>query len=154
MKNIEEVTKGMCRKYMSDPMTIILCVLPANADMTTSDGLQMAQQLDPQGARTIGVLTKIDIMDHGTNAKNMLEGKDVPLLHGYVGVKNRSKQDIIDQISVDEAKEKERAFFTSHKIYVGMDQSLLGISNLVDKCTRILFFHIKRSLPMIIKDIR
>lgn len=135
-------------------MTIILCVLPANADMTTSDGLQMAQQLDPQGARTIGVLTKIDIMDHGTNAKNMLEGKDVPLLHGYVGVKNRSKQDIVDQISVDEAKEKERAFFTSHKIYVGMDQSLLGISNLVDKCTRILFFHIKRSLPMIIKDIR
>lgn len=43
VSNIEEVTKGMCSKYCGDPMTIILCVLPANADMTTSDGLQMAR---------------------------------------------------------------------------------------------------------------
>ena len=60
-------------------------------------------------------------MDRGTDAKAMLEGKDVPLLHGYVGIKNRSKQDIIDEISVDEAKEKEKAYFSSHKVYVGMD---------------------------------
>ena len=60
-------------------------------------------------------------MDHGTNAKNMLEGKDVPLLHGFVGIKNRSKQDIIDQISVEDAITKEKAYFASHKVYVGMD---------------------------------
>ena len=108
VKNIEEVTKGMCRKYCGDPMSIILCVLPANADMTTSDGLQMAQQLDPTGVRTIGVITKIDIMDRGTDAKGMLEGQQVPLLHGYVGIKNRSQQDIKDRLSVEEAIEKER----------------------------------------------
>lgn len=51
----------------------------------------MARELDPQGIRTIGAITKIDIMDRGTDAKGMLEGKDVPLLHGYVGIKNRSK---------------------------------------------------------------
>ena len=154
VQNIEEVTKGMCRKYCGDPMTIILCVLPANADLSTSDGLQMAQQLDPTGARTIGVITKIDIMDQGTNAKNMLENKEIPLLHGYVGVKNRSKQDIIDQLSVDEAHEKERKYFATNKTYVSMDQSLLGIGNLTAKLTKIMFFHIKKNLPMIIKDIR
>lgn len=53
----------MAHRYVSDPRTIILCVIPANADMTTSDGLQMALQLDPKGLRTIGVITKIDIMD-------------------------------------------------------------------------------------------
>ena len=38
-ENIEQVTKAMCHRYVSDSRTIILCVLPANADMTTSDGL-------------------------------------------------------------------------------------------------------------------
>jgi len=50
----------------------------------------MARKLDPDGKRTIGVITKIDIMDRGTNAKNMIMGKDVHLRLGYVGVKNRS----------------------------------------------------------------
>lgn len=51
----------------------------------------MARELDPKGLRTIGVITKIDIMDKGTDARNMLMGKDVPLRLGYVGVKNRSQ---------------------------------------------------------------
>ena len=67
----------MATRYVSDSRTIILCVLPANADMTTSDGLQMAREMDPKGIRTIGVITKIDIMDKGTSAKRMIEGKDV-----------------------------------------------------------------------------
>lgn len=50
----------------------------------------MARQLDPQGLRTIGVITKIDIMDKGTDAKRLLHGDDVALRLGYVGVKNRS----------------------------------------------------------------
>jgi GTP-binding protein EngB required for normal cell division len=70
--NIEQITKGMCKRYMQDSRTIILCVVPANADMTTSDGLQMARELDPKGIRTVGVITKIDIMDRGVNAKRML----------------------------------------------------------------------------------
>ena len=77
-------------RYVGDSRTIILCVLPANADMTTSDGLQMARQLDPKGIRTIGVITKIDIMDRGTNAKRMIMNLEVPLRLGYVGVKNRA----------------------------------------------------------------
>jgi len=80
----------MAHRYTSDPRTIILCVIPANADMTTSDGLQMARDLDPKGLRTIGVITKVDIMDRGVNAKRMLTGQDVPLRLGYVGVKNRA----------------------------------------------------------------
>jgi len=80
----------MAHRYVSDARTIILCVVPANADMTTSDGLQMARQLDPKGIRTIGVITKIDIMDRGTNAKRMIMNQEVTLRLGYVGVKNRA----------------------------------------------------------------
>ena len=50
----------------------------------------MARELDPKGLRTIGVITKVDIMDKGTNAKRMIMGQDVALRLGYVGVKNRS----------------------------------------------------------------
>jgi len=89
--NIEQITRAMAHRYVSDSRTIILCVLPANADMTTSDGLQMARELDPKGIRTIGVVTKIDIMDKGTNAKRMIEGKDVALRLGFIGIKNRSQ---------------------------------------------------------------
>ena len=89
--NIEQITRAMAHRYVSDSRTIILCVLPANADMTTSDGLQMARELDPKGIRTIGVITKIDIMDKGTNAKRMIEGKDVQLRLGFIGIKNRSQ---------------------------------------------------------------
>jgi len=41
--NIEKITRAMAHRYVSDARTIILCVVPANADMTTSDGLQMAR---------------------------------------------------------------------------------------------------------------
>ena len=67
-----------------------MCVLPANADMTTSDGLQMARTLDPKGIRTIGVITKVDIMDRGTNAKRMIMNQEVQLRLGYVALKNRA----------------------------------------------------------------
>jgi vacuolar protein sorting-associated protein 1 len=107
----------MANRYVSDPRTIILCVIPANQDMTTSDGLQMARELDPNGLRTIGVITKIDIMDKGTNARNMLSGKDVPLRLGYVGVKNRSQQDINDNMSVRDAIEREKLYFATHQVY-------------------------------------
>lgn len=50
----------------------------------------MARQVDPEGIRTLGVMTKIDIMDKGTNAKNILLGKEIPLNLGYVGVVNRT----------------------------------------------------------------
>ena len=144
----------MAHRYVSDSRTIILCVLPANADMTTSDGLQMARELDPKGIRTIGVVTKIDIMDKGTNAKRMIEGKDVNLRLGFIGIKNRSQQDIIDRISVDVAIEREQLYFSTHPVYSSMPQGLLGIGNLTGKLTKILFTHIKHSLPEISKEIK
>ena len=144
----------MANRYVSDPRTIILCVIPANQDMTTSDGLQMARELDPRGIRTVGVITKIDIMDRGTNAKRMLTGQDVPLRLGYVGIKNRSQQDILDNMSVREAIEKEKMYFSTHPLYSTMPPGLLGTDLLTTKLTKVLYTHIKHNLPEITKEIR
>lgn len=122
--------------------------------MTTSDGLQMAKQLDPRGIRTVGVITKIDIMDRGTNAKKMLSGADVPLRLGYVGVKNRSQQDINDNMSVRDAVEREKLYFSTHPVYSTIDSKLLGTDTLTSKLTKVLFTHIKHNLPEITKEIK
>jgi len=71
-ENIEQITRGMAERYVCDSRTIILCVVAANADMATQEGLRMARRIDPKGIRTVGVITKIDIMDRGTNAKRMI----------------------------------------------------------------------------------
>ena len=59
----------MCLRYCRDFRTIILCVIPSNIDLTTSEALQIAMKEDDKMVRTIGVLTKIDIMDKGTNCR-------------------------------------------------------------------------------------
>lgn len=153
-ENIEQITRAMCSRYCSDSRTIILCVVPANMDIATSDGLQMAKQLDPKGIRTIGVVTKVDIMDRGTNAKRMIMGQDVPLRLGFVGVKNRAQEDINNRITMAEAQAKEDLFFAQHPVYSSMPPGFLGCSILTNKLTKILFTHIKHNLPDIIREIR
>ena len=67
-----------------------MAVTAANSDLANSDALKLARRVDPLGERTIGVITKIDIMDEGTNALDLLAGKIYPLKLGYVGVVCRS----------------------------------------------------------------
>lgn len=52
-------------------------MIAANADMSTSDGLKLAMEADKEGKRTIGVITKIDIMDRGTDARKMLMNQEI-----------------------------------------------------------------------------
>lgn len=104
----------MAKRYCSDPKTIILCVIPANQDLSTSDGLKLAREWDPKGERTIGVITKIDIMDKGTSAKKMLMNDEIFLKLGYIGIVNRAQQDIKNKVPVEVALKNEVKFFNSH----------------------------------------
>jgi replication fork clamp-binding protein CrfC len=100
-EDIYRVTTEMIRKYMVDPTSIILCVIPANQDITNDEVLHMAMKIDVLGERTIGCITKIDIMDRGTDARSLLLNKgEVPLKLGYIGIKNRSQGDIMENKSV------------------------------------------------------
>ena len=152
-KNIEQITKDMARRYAEDPLTIILCVIAANSDIATSDGLMLAKEIDTSGSRTIGVLTKLDIMDAGTDARKVLLNEEIPLKLGYVGVKNRSKQDLINKLSMAETSRKEREFFKSHPSYKNLPSGLLGTDVLINKLTKIYFRIIRENLPRIIKAI-
>jgi len=78
--------------YISRPNAIILAVCAANADLSTADALCAAQKVDPHGDRTVGVLTKVDIVDSGTenNVLAILNNEDYKLKLGWIAVQNRS----------------------------------------------------------------
>lgn len=134
--------------YIEQPNALILALSPANQDLANSDALKLAKEVDPEGERTIGVLTKIDLMDEGTNALELLNGTIYPLKLGYYGVKCRSQKNIMDRMSIAEAIENEKKFFTNHLIY-GEFAANMGIPFLSKSMNTILIHHIKKSIPLL-----
>ncbi|KAK4784250.1 hypothetical protein SAY86_018618 [Trapa natans] len=144
--DIEARIRTMIMSYIKVPSCLILAVSPANADLANSDALQMAGMADPDGHRTIGIITKLDIMDRGTDARNLLLGKVIPLRLGYVGVVNRSQEDIMFNRSIKDALEAEEKFFRSRPVYNGLADRC-GVPQLAKKLNQILVQHIKAVLP-------
>ncbi|KAK9098036.1 hypothetical protein Syun_025081 [Stephania yunnanensis] len=151
--DIEKRIRTMIVSYINHKACIILAVTPANADLATSDALQMARNADPSGSRTIGVITKLDIMDRGTDARNFLLGKVVPLRLGYVGVINRSQEDINRNKCVTEALAYEQNFFCNHPVYQRLHDRC-GIPQLAKKLNLVLEQHIRALLPELKADIK
>jgi len=145
-QDIEIQIRRMIKRYIDRPNCIILAISAANTDISNSDALQLAREVDPQGNRTLGVLTKLDIMDHGTDALDILLGKTIPLKLGYIGVVNRSQQDIISKKSIREAISSESEFFANHPLYRSIS-SKCGISYLIETLNKILIKHIRECLP-------
>uniref|UniRef100_A0A914WNB9 dynamin GTPase n=1 Tax=Plectus sambesii TaxID=2011161 RepID=A0A914WNB9_9BILA len=143
--DIELQVRNMILTYIERPTCLILAVCPANADLATSDALQLAQRVDADGLRTIGVLTKIDLMDGGTNARDILENRLIPLTYGYVGIVNRSQRDIDGKKNVQSALEAELNFFRNHDSYKDLDR--VGTPCLIARLNEQLTLHIAEVLP-------
>ncbi|KAK1402077.1 Dynamin-related protein 3A [Heracleum sosnowskyi] len=144
--NIEAQIRTMITTYINRPSCLILAVTPANADLANSDALQIARSADPDGSRTIGVITKLDIMDRGTDARNFLLGKVIPLKLGYVGVVNRSQEDIMLKRTIKDALVAEEKFFRSRPVYNELADRC-GVPQLAKQLNQILVKHIKMLLP-------
>ncbi|PHU17862.1 Dynamin-related protein 5A, partial [Capsicum chinense] len=115
--SIVQDIENMVRSYIEKPNCIILAISPANQDLATSDAIKISREVDPKGERTFGVLTKIDLMDKGTNAVDMLEGKSYKLQFPWIGVVNRSQADINKNVDMIAARRREREYFSSTPEY-------------------------------------
>ena len=144
--DIEQQIKDMLMQFITKETCLILAVTPANVDLATSDALNLAKQVDPDGLRTIGVLTKLDLMDEGTDARDVLENKLLPFRRGYVGVVNRSQKDIEGRKDIKLAVESERKFFLSHPSYRHMADRM-GTPYLQKVLNQQLTNHIRETLP-------
>jgi dynamin 1-like protein len=147
-ENIEEQIHEMLLHHISNPNAIILAVTAANADIANSDALQLAKAADPYGNRTIGVLTKLDLMDPGTDASEVLNNQLIPLKRGYIGVVNRGQKDINADLSIREGLGKEEEFFRTHPIYSQRSlRTKCGTATLAKALNTILMHHIRECLP-------
>ncbi|KAL8736525.1 MAG: hypothetical protein Q9181_002419 [Wetmoreana brouardii] len=144
--DIEKQTRNLISEYIAKPNSIILAVSPANVDIVNSEALKLARQVDPMGRRTIGVLTKIDLMDHGTNALDILSGRVYPLKLGFIGVVNRSQQDIQGNKPLADALKTEAEFFRHNPAYRNM-ANRCGTQYLAKTLNTTLMSHIRDRLP-------
>lgn len=145
-RDIERQIREMVLKQVSKPNAIMLAVTAANTDLANSDGLKLAREVDPEGQRTIGVLTKVDLMDEGTDVVDILAGRIIPLRLGYVPVVNRGQRDIENKRAISSALEAEKNFFENHRAYRNK-ASYCGTPYLARKLNLILMMHIKQTLP-------
>ncbi|KAL0954066.1 hypothetical protein HGRIS_005217 [Hohenbuehelia grisea] len=144
--DIERQIRNLVLDYISKPNCVILSVSPANVDLANSESLKLARSVDPQGRRTIGVLTKLDLMDAGTNALDVLTGRVYPLKLGFIGIVNRSQQDINSEKSMDDARDSEAEFFKNHSAYRNIAHKN-GTKYLAKTLNQVLMNHIRDKLP-------
>ncbi|XP_028787296.1 dynamin-related protein 1E isoform X2 [Neltuma alba] len=145
---IVEDIEMMVRSYVEKPNCIILAISPANQDIATSDAIKLSREVDPTGERTFGVLTKLDLMDKGTNALEVLEGRSYRLQHPWVGIVNRSQADINKNVDMIAARRKEREYFATSPDY-GHLASKMGSEYLAKLLSQQLESAIRARIPSI-----
>ena len=140
--------EDMARAFVAPPNVVIVAVSPANADIATSDGVRIAREVDPGFRRTIGVLTKLDLMDAGTDARDVLEQRALRLRLGWCAVVNRSQADIANRVSMRDAREREAAFFrTNAALYSHVNT---GTDTLTRMLASVLGAAVRRQIPRIV----
>ncbi|OWK52511.1 Interferon-induced GTP-binding protein Mx [Lonchura striata] len=156
-KDIGDQIKSLLKRIIGCKETINLVVVPCNVDIATTEALKMAQEVDPTGQRTIGILTKPDLVDRGTEEAivKILRNRVIPLKKGYMIVKCRGQQDIHNKLTLAAAIQQERIFFENHKHFRAiMEEGKATIPCLAEKLTDELVKHIIKTLPALESQIR
>ncbi|KAH7516274.1 hypothetical protein FEM48_Zijuj10G0117800 [Ziziphus jujuba var. spinosa] len=148
-ESIVEDIENMVRSYVEKPNCIILAISPANQDIATSDAIKLGREVDPSGERTFGVLTKLDLMDRGTNAVDVLEGRSYRLQHPWVGIVNRSQADINKNVDMMAARRKEKEYFETSPEY-GHLAHKMGSEYLAKLLSQHLETVIRQRIPSIV----
>lgn len=143
-EDIEIQIRELVIRYISNPNSIILAVTAANTDFATSEAIKLAREVDPEGKRTLAVLTKLDIMDPGTDALDVLSGKLIMIRLGIIGVVNRTQKDIVNRKSIHKAIEDEARFLQSRYPSIA-DKN--GQPYLSKRLSQLLMRHIRECLP-------
>ncbi|XP_072513965.1 interferon-induced GTP-binding protein Mx3-like [Salminus brasiliensis] len=156
-EDIGDQIKSLIRTYIEKDQTINLVVVPCNVDIATTEALKMAQEVDPEGKRTLAILTKPDLIDKGTekNVLDIVKNQVIPLSKGYIIVKCRGQKQIDEKISLEEATRVERDFFKRHEYFKCLlNEEKATVQCLATKLTQDLVDHIKKSLPLLSEQIK
>ncbi|XP_016386862.1 interferon-induced GTP-binding protein Mx-like [Sinocyclocheilus rhinocerous] len=155
-KDIDKQIKDLIEKFIQRQETISLVVVPANIDIATTEALQMASKVDSTGERTLGILTKPDLVDKcmEETVVRTVNNEVIPLKKGYMIVKCRGQNEINDKLDLARALEKERHFFDEHAHFRSfLEEGKATIPFLAERLTNELFEHIIKTLPELQKQL-
>ncbi|ETO60171.1 hypothetical protein F444_21594 [Phytophthora nicotianae P1976] len=147
--------RQMVDRYMKQERTVLIAVVPANVDMHNTEILQAAQEADPNGTRTIAVVTKMDLVDTGAElaVHELLLNKKKKMRLGYHAVKCRNQRELSKGTSIEKGLANEIAFFGQHEYWNRLPTHLWGVPKLAERLVAILQDNIRRSLPKVIAEI-
>ncbi|KAM6930113.1 interferon-induced GTP-binding protein Mx-like [Lycodopsis pacificus] len=154
-ENIGDQIKRLIQKFITKQETIILVVVPSNVDIV--EALKMAQEVDPDGDRTLGILTKPDLVEEGTEESvvEIVRNEVIHLKKGYMIVKCRGQKEITERVSLTEAIKREKAFFSDHVHFKTLyNDGHATVPKLAEKLTLELAQHIQRCLPQLEEQIK
>ena len=146
--NIDSVVKKIVLDFISNPNAIILALSPANIDIANSDSLKIAREVDPYLTRTLGVISKLDLVENPEDIIEVINNKTYPLKYGYIGVTCRNSKDNFNNKSIEAAIKEEEETYEQINEYKGII-NCLGIKKLTKRLSEVLTQTIRTAIPSI-----
>lgn len=150
-----QLVQEVVRSYMQEPRSIILAVVSAKNDVANQIVLRLARELDHLGNRTLGVITKPDILVAGSATEAMFvslaKNQDVEFRLGWHVLKNMDSEKGTPDLQVRNAEESE---FFERGIWGDMPRSLVGVASLRVRLSKLLLSQIASELPSLIDEIK
>ncbi|EGP83318.1 unnamed protein product [Zymoseptoria tritici ST99CH_3D1] len=148
------LVRNMVHGYMNNPRSVILAVVPANVDVATQEILELATEADPQGDRTLGVLTKPDLMDRGTEGRSvdLLEGRARVMQLGWHVIRNPGQMEMAEK-NLDR-NTLERDFFRNKAPWSDLDDDKVGVDTLRIRLKDVISSLVKREFPKVKAEIK
>lgn len=149
-----KLVQSMVAEYMKNSRSIILAVVSAMNDYANQVVLKRAREVDPDGRRTLGVITKPDMLPVGSDTEaaflSLAKNQDIPLRLGWHVLRNRGFED--RELTTQGRDEAEKTFFNTGK-WMTLDKNVVGIQSLQEKMSKVLFDQIRNELPTLIEDL-
>ena len=149
-----KVVKTLVLGYMTNPRSIILAVVSAKSDFSLQKVTKYARKLDPSGIRTLGLITKPDTLDNGSEGEEaylvLAQNNDVKFRLGWHVLRNRDYK--TRNVSNAERDQNEAEFF-AHGVWEALDPHHVGITSLKPRLSHILRDHILLKLPDVLSDV-
>ncbi|KAI5863925.1 P-loop containing nucleoside triphosphate hydrolase protein [Durotheca rogersii] len=150
-----KVVQSLVRSYMKNPRSVILAVVSAQSNFALQEVTQLAREIDRHGARTLGLITKPDTLDVGSNSErdyfNMAQNKDVEFRLGWHVVRNR---DFKTRNATNQERDQMEAEFFDQGVWAGLPRSQKGSASLRTRLSEVLKDQILNQLPEVLDEIQ
>ncbi|KAK6523000.1 hypothetical protein TWF281_002423 [Arthrobotrys megalospora] len=149
-----ELIRNLIQTYIEDPRTIIMAVMDGRNNLANQEVFRMARKVDPEGRRTVGIITKCDAVQPGDEPGviQIASNKVEKLRHGWFAVRNRSTKEIQDGVTIQQRHARENEFFRKAPWNrLGRDKT--GVENLKPFLGHLLYEHVRDEFPKLVDEI-